>query len=59
MKRIAYIDSIKFCYFIGCYGHTFHDFKGINIGIHRFYICFSHAFIFIISGYLGYKKIMT
>lgn len=41
MKRIAYIDSIKgFAILLVVMGHTFHDFKGINMA----FIDFIYAF---------------
>lgn len=57
MKRIAYIDSIKgFAILLVVMGHTFHDFKGINMAFIDFIYAFHMPLFFIISGYLGYKK---
>ena len=57
MKRIPYIDSIKgFAILLVVMGHTFHDFKGLNMAFIDFIYAFHMPLFFIISGYLGYKK---
>lgn len=60
MQRIDYIDSIKgFAILLVVMGHTFHDFKNINLAFIDLIYAFHMPLFFIISGYLGYKKDYT